>query len=173
LHPSYRPCRSRKSYRVRSSSDRFGSGGPDQSRSDTAHVAKSFRTRFRQQRMQNAERRCSSTAASFDAARGLQSALASRRSTAALVGRLSPPNSTSGHASWDSAGMARSYGPPSGEDRDTSPRALPAPAYPSPGFQHPHRSSCRRADAQSRSSAAVTNRRPRAPHLAPPAGVTG
>jgi hypothetical protein len=55
----------------------------------------------------------------------------------------------------------------------TSPRVLPAPACPSPGFQHPHRSSCRRADAQSRSSAAVTNRRPRAPRLAPPAGVTG
>jgi hypothetical protein len=113
----------------RSSSDRSGSGGPKRHDRSTAHVVawferrkiqettsrispplpgftafnpgyKIFSTRLRQQRRQNAERRCSLTAASLDAARGLQSALASRRSTAALVGRLSPPNSAPGHASW-------------------------------------------------------------------------
>ncbi len=40
-----------------------------------------------------------------------RSALASRRSTAALVGRLSPPNSAPGHASWDLADV-RSCWPP-------------------------------------------------------------
>jgi hypothetical protein len=57
-----------------------------------------------------------------------------------------------------------------------SPRALSAPACPSPGSQHPLRSLCRRADARSRSSARVTSPCPRAPRLAPagrchPAGV--
>ena len=52
---------------------------------------------------------------------------------------------------------------PSGEDRHAAPRALPAPACPSPGSQHPLRSSCRNADAQSRPGAEVTSPCPRAP----------
>jgi hypothetical protein len=64
----------------------------------------------------------------LDAVRGLQSALASRRSTAALTeGTFVAQGSASGHAFRDSPEHAILWTANRGEDRNASPRALPAP----------------------------------------------
>jgi hypothetical protein len=84
----------------RPSSDRSGSGGPkhhDRARRTSQNLLDSPPATKEAERRETLflNRRA------VGAARGLQSALASRRSTAALVGRLSPPNSAPGHASWE------------------------------------------------------------------------
>jgi hypothetical protein len=76
----------------------------------------------------------------LSAARTLQGALACRRSTNGSRQTVVTFWLSSRPCFLRLGGSARSYGPPSGEDRNAFPRALPAPACPSPGFQHPHRS---------------------------------
>ena len=93
-----------------------------------------------------------------------RSALASRRSTAVLARRLSPPDSAPGQASWDVAGAYDLMDRQPGRRSYAFPRALSAPACPSPGSTSRAGHSTGRHDARSRPGAAATNRRPQAPH---------
>ena len=121
----------------------------------------------RKNRRRNAGRRCSVTSAPYGAARALSGALACRRSTAALtVGPFGPRASTSGQASCDVAGRPILYGRPNrgaktsrsytgvtrarlSQSRDAPPRPVVVP-------------DCLMPEAAR--GAAVTSRRPRAPH---------
>jgi len=101
-----------------------------------------FSTRFRQ--IKEAERRqtCFETSASCDAARIRKDALACRRSTAALtVGALARSAQLQARFPGTWQDVRPCTGAPTGGRRPRAiPRALPAPACPSPGKHLPDRS---------------------------------
>ncbi len=117
------------------------------------------RTR-RTKRKQNAERRCCLTAALSARRAACKSALASRRSTAALVQGT--------HAS-----QGLSLGPGFAEHGAKNGRGLPPAPAPVAASTSRAGHGAGRHDVRSRPGATVTNPCPRAPHPALPAGVTG